>query len=404
MRTKNSLAEDKYKIAFVNQSTGSLFKELVEDLSLKWYPSILYTGFVMGKFSNNTNGKLDVELLNPHIRKSNISRLTSGLGYFFHLFKKSFKKKHNIMFIISNPPYIIFLGLILKKLIGQRYIILVYDIYPDILIGLKSSSNSNIFIKIWRILNKITYENSDAVITIGNNMKNTLVNQFDPQKTVIGEIIVIPNCADPDYVNPIPKKNNLFAKKFQQIDKITVMYSGNFGNAHSFNIILKAAKTLLDQPKINFFLIGEGIKKKYINDAIKLDNLINVISLPFQNNFDFPKSISCADIAIITMAIGSENLMVPGKIYYSMAVGSALIGITGSNSELEKIITKFDCGLVVDPENEEALKNAILYFKKNKWFLDRCKRNSHAAFLKYYTRQNTTEQYFSLLENIYIRK
>ena len=81
--------KSKYKIGFINQSTGRLFNELVEDLSLRWHPSILYTGFVMGKFSNTINGKLEVELLNPPIRKSNISRLTSGLRYFFNLRRTS---------------------------------------------------------------------------------------------------------------------------------------------------------------------------------------------------------------------------------------------------------------------------------------------------------------------------
>ena len=52
------------KIAFVNQSTGLLFKGLAENLALEWFPSVLYTGDDLGLITNSPNEKLVVKVLN----------------------------------------------------------------------------------------------------------------------------------------------------------------------------------------------------------------------------------------------------------------------------------------------------------------------------------------------------
>ena len=124
---------------------------------------------------------------------------------------------------------------------------------------------------------------------------------------------------------------------------------------------LIAAKKLINNKSLNIFLIGEGSQKNNIISEIRKANLNNVICLPYQDDSVFPKVLASADVALITMASGSEELMVPSKIYYSMAVGSALIGITNRNSELAKMINDHECGIVVPPDNVYVDPDAIWY-------------------------------------------
>ena len=44
--------KNNYKIGFLNQSTGRLFKDLVEDLNNDYFPSVLYTGNDPGELYN----------------------------------------------------------------------------------------------------------------------------------------------------------------------------------------------------------------------------------------------------------------------------------------------------------------------------------------------------------------
>ena len=390
------------KIAFVNQSTGSLFKGVVESISMEWFPSILYTGNDLGSSTNSPDGKLVVEVLNNYDRTSVLSRILSGLMYSAKVFIKILRNKPRLVMFVSNPPFVPFIGLLLKVFCAQRYVILVYDIYPDILLRLNRLSENNIVVKLWRRMNKIVYENSEAVITIGDYMAKKLEDSFYPGATSVGKIIVIHNCADPDEFRPIPKEVNPFVVKYKQTNKLTVMYSGNFGYAHSFGNILNAAKKLISNKSLNIFLIGEGSQKKNIILEIREASLDNVICLPYQDDSVFCEALASADVALITMANGSEGLMVPSKIYNSLAVGSALIGITNKNSELAKMINDHECGIVVTPDSVEDLENAFLTFMNNRQFLKRCKDNAYNAFINYYTNDQIYSKYKEIMNKIII--
>ena len=389
-----------FKIAFVNQSTGLLFKGLAESLSMEWFPSVLYTGNDLVSSTNPPNGKLVVKVLNTYDRTSVLSRILSGLMYSAKVLIKILMNKPRLVMFVSNPPFVTFIGLLLKVLFGQKYIILVYDMYPDILVGLNRLSEKNITVKLWRRMNKAVYENSEAVITIGDYMAKKLEKSFYSGATLAGKVIVIHNCADPDEFKPIQKEVNPFVVKYKQTDKLTVMYSGNFGYAHSFGNIINAAKKLINNKSLNIFLIGEGSQKNNIISEIRAASLDNVICLPYQDDSVFPKALASADVALITMASGSEELMVPSKIYYSMAVGSALIGITNRNSELAKMINDHECGIVVPPDSVEKLEKAISTFINDQQLLKRCKDNAYNAFINYYTNGQTYSKYREIMNKL----
>nr|MBC8485150.1 glycosyltransferase family 4 protein [Bacteroidota bacterium] len=311
------------------------------------------------------------------------------------------RDKPRLVLFVSNPPFVPFIGFLLKLLSAQRYAILVYDIYPDILIGLNHISETSIITRIWSRANKVVYENSVAVVTIGDRMANTLENSFDSSKTFTGKVDVIHNCANSDQFKPIPKESNTFAVEYNQIDKLTVMYSGNFGYSHSFENIVNVAKKLIKDETINIFLIGGGSRKNSIISEIQIKNLVNIICLPYQDDIVFPKALASADIALITMTAGSEELMVPSKIYYSMAVGSALIGITNNNSELAKIIKDNECGVVVSPDSVEELYDAILLLKKDSSLLNLYRENAYNSFVDNYNQNIMIERYNEIIGRIY---
>ena len=389
-----------FKIAFVNQSTGLLFKGLAESLSMEWFPSVLYTGDDLGLSTNPPNGKLAVKVLNSYDRTSVLSRILSGLMYSAKVLIKILRNKPKLVMFVSNPPFVPFIGLLLKVFCAQRYVVLVYDIFPDVLIELNRLSEKNIIVKLWRRMNKAVYENSEAVITIGDYMAKKLEKSFYSGATSAGKVVVIHNCADPYEFKPIPKEVNPFVVKYKQTDKLTVMYSGNFGYAHSFGNIVNTAKKLISNKSLNIFLIGEGSQKNNIVSEIRAASLDNVICLPYQDDSVFPKALASADVALITMASGSEECMVPSKIYCSMAVGSALIGITNRNSELAKMIIDHECGIVVPPDNVEKLEEAISTFMNNQQFLNRCKENAYNAFINYYTNCQTYSNYREIMNKL----
>ncbi len=115
---------------------------------------------------------------------------------------------------------------------------------------------------LWRVpcfFNRQVFENAEAVFTIGKYMAQTLDRMYDSAKTSIGETVVIPNWADPELIYPIAKPENPFALKYDQVNSLTVLYSGTIGLKHNVNAMLQAAGQLNGKDKdMRFIFIGRG--------------------------------------------------------------------------------------------------------------------------------------------------
>jgi glycosyltransferase involved in cell wall biosynthesis len=290
-----------------------------------------------------------------------------------------------------------------KRLRGQRYVIVVYDIYPDILIRFGKLKESGLIARLWRRMNRLVWENAEIVFTIGEKMAANLAQNFDTGKTSAGKVVVISNWADTDWIRPLPKDKNEFAIKYGQLQKLTVMYSGNLGNTHDIETFLAAAKKLRKEHSIHFMIIGEGAKSNIVEKAKLDDNLENLTILPFQPESVLPLSLPTADISVITLDKGGEGLSVPSKTHYYMAAGSVLLGLCDENSEIGSIICEHNCGIVTNPGEASSMAKAILELLHNQAQLREFRVNSRIAAEKYYSRKNTS-MYVDVLSAIKFQK
>lgn len=385
------------KIHFVNQSSGSLFTNLAKDVSTAVGEAVLLLGETnKGQVAIDNN--LMLLSLQSYNRNGIISRVKSGLLFVLMSCRIIVRDKPRVLLAVSNPPFLSIVMYILSKAINLKYLLLVYDIYPDILVGTGVVTRYHPLVKIWRWLNRIVYENSAGVITIGDSMRDVLEGQFDSTKTELRNVQVIHNCADEKVFKPLVKQQNKLEE--HRIDSgLKIVYSGNFGFTHDFDTILDVAKKVRNKNH-RFILVGEGAKKRSVNHRIQSEKITNVISRNFYSESDFPRFISTADIALITMSRGCEDLMVPSKIYISMAVGSAIIGIVSEKSEVAHLIRKHKCGVVVPAGDSATLLNVIEKFSSDKRYLEECKENSFKAFNQNYTRDHTSSNYIKVFNRI----
>ena len=377
-------------IIFLNQMAGPLFRELAEDISKEWSPALLFTGHPDTLKANQT-ASLSIIAAPKYQRSSYISRILSWIRYFVYVFYQCWGLCGGaLLFLVSNPPFLGLIGYVFKCLRGQRYVVLVYDIYPDTLVQFGSLKERGLITRLWRRVNRLVWENAEIVFTIGERMAANLERNFDASKTLLGKVIFIPNWADTNWIKPTAKDKNEFAKKYGQVGKLTVMYSGNLGQTHDIETILTAAKELKEYDSIHFMIIGEGAKKNLVEETKYRDGLDNLTILPFQSEGTLLFSLPTADFAVITLDKGSEGLMVPSKTYYSMAAGSALIGLCDSSSEVAHIINRHECGIVVEPGDVNSMVNWILAMFNDKTKLNNYCKNSRFAAEEYYSRKNTS--------------
>lgn len=378
----------KYKIIFLNQVTGPLFLELSEDISDSIGDCLLITGSDL-VFDKEMTEKLTIKKFSSYKRKSIISRVSSGLRFFFRAIFYLYKVDNkSLLFIVSNPPFLSLIGYIFYILRKQKYVILIYDLYPGVLVGLDKISKDNILVKVWLWFNRIVWGKAELIFTIGEYMARNIDHIVRDQK-ILPPIVVVSNWANERNIIPRPKMENWFAKMYRQQDKITIMYSGNIGEAHDLDTLLDAANHFSYNINIQFFIISGGENWKNLKNKAK--NASNIIFLPYQDEKDLPYTLATADVAVISMKSGVEGYLVPSKTYYAMAAGSALLVISRGPNELTDLVENFECGIAVEPYCVSSISAAIRKFREDADFLELCRRNSRNAMEKYFSRNNTIQ-------------
>ena len=156
-------------------------------------------------------------------------------------------RKEDVLYV-SNPPFCPLLPLIIRN----NFSLLIWDIYPDVLVNQHVVSNDSIISKWWQKSNRKVYQKAKRIYTLSNGMKECLARYVEEDK-----IKVIPLWPDNANLQRIDKSQNLFIKDNRLEGKFIVMYSGNMGNTHRMDVLVDVAKNIQDKDII-FVLIGEG--------------------------------------------------------------------------------------------------------------------------------------------------
>jgi glycosyltransferase involved in cell wall biosynthesis len=361
------------KFIFSNQYAGYLFVDVVNTFA-RHNDCILLTGQL-----DEGNTKLDSNVkkvfFTRYDRTSASRRVFTWLLYTMRFFFYSLRaKKDTELFIATNPPFAPLAGYLVFRMRKLKYHLLIYDIYPEALVSLNMISRSGIVNRNWSRLNRSMLRQASSVFTLSDNMA-ALIKEYN----AAANVQVVPNWAHTSYIKPIPKSVNSFARMYQQEGKITVMYSGNMGATHAVEKIADLAEAYRADQGFGFLLIGEGAKKPVMERRKAEKQLDNLLILPFQPVETLPFSFACADIAVVTLSQGAENLSVPSKTYNMLAAGAALLVIASPSSELAKLVAEYDCGVSFSEHEVSKMIAFLEQIKSNPQRLQEMKDNARKA-------------------------
>jgi len=383
------------RIIFVNQVTGPLMIDMVNIFIEKDIEVILYTGEIV-KIYQDLDEKVIVRKLCSYKKNTNLNRLITWTIFslqslFFLIYDL---KKTTSIYFSSNPPFIPWLALFFKN----KTYIHIYDVYPDALLALPYISKRSLTYRIFLYFNKKSFNKSEKIFTPSKGMKKMLMSSAPNKK-----IKVIQWWADTEFIKPIKKEENTFISEHKLEGKFIVMYSGNLGLTHNVEKILDAALSLKDDIDIKFVIIGDGPKKKIVDDFEKQHNLSNLLVLPFQNEDILPYSLSASDISIVLDSFSSNKgegstASIPSKTYYLMSAGSVIYAESDNTSELNRLINEYDLGMCDSTQDVKKLIGLIKLCRDNEEVLQKYKNNSRLASLNF-TKDNAYMLFDEVLKN-----
>jgi glycosyltransferase involved in cell wall biosynthesis len=280
----------------------------------------------------------------------------------------------------------------------RKYVVLVHDVYPNVAVKLGYVKEGGIIAAVWGALNRIAYRQASAVIVLGSGMQHEVEKEIGERGPPVH---IIHNWADGELLVPRSKGDNWFAARYKMQEKLVLLYSGNIGLAHDMETIIEATACLREySSQLRVLFIGEGAKKAKLMSLVEQRGLTNVHFLPPVPYEQLPYSIAAGDIGLVTLEKGLEGLCEPSKVYGYLAVGLAILGLTGELSEVAEIIQRHECGYRVDQGDVEGVVKALIRWLDNPAELQQMKTNARRCFQKYYEKRHAIAKYLEVLEDV----
>lgn len=232
-----------------------------------------------------------------------------------------------------------------------------------------------------------------VTVVVGERVRAKLVaDGISPER-----LVIIPNWADGDAIQPVLSSNNELRTTWSLGDKFVVGYSGNLGRAHEFETVVSAMEILKNEDVV-FLFIGGGKQQDWLEAEARRRGIANIQFRPYQPRERLTLSLGVADVHLVTLLPEMEGLIVPSKFYGVAAAGRPTIFVGDPDGEIAGIVTDSACGLVVSCGDVTALAAAVLNLRDHRELLELYGRNARAVFDTRFDKKHAMKRWQEVVE------
>jgi|GEM_PF-1556455 len=375
------------RFVFVNQTPSKPLLQLVAALFSRGHDITLISGECN---SQGVPSGVSQIRLTPYDSRSIPRRLFSWIVFSFRAAMcLAATPAEATVVAYSNPPFMPHMAVVVAEL--RRFVVVarILDVYPDVLRALRLCGLG----VLWPLLaglNRLAYARCALLTTLAPRMAS-LVAEYSKGQSV--EII-------PEWIGPFSDVLSTASRAERRtqfglpVDSLLVLLSGNPGLTHDPGVIAQSA-ILLESEPVHFVICGNDIP----NVAERLKRRDNVTILPRFADGLYRQLLATADIAIISLRAGSEQVSFPSRLLGYLAAGTPIVAITNMPSDLADVVVDHSCGTVVPAGNQEQLaaviRQAVLH---PEWLADASMNALKAA--ESYSQTKWLPVFVAQLENV----
>ena len=278
---------------------------------------------------------------------------TFTMSAFIAIIPFLFTKKYNKIITVAPSFQFGLLGVFYKKIKGAKHIHHVQDMQIEAAQDLGMIKSPKLLKALYSV-EKYIYKNTDIISSISDGMIERIERKADKP------ISFFPNWTETKKFYPINDTSKLKEEfGFKSTDYI-VLYSGGIGEKQGLDAILTSAKNLAARQRLQFIICGTGPYKEVLKEKAESMNLNNVHFMPLQAKECFNKFLNIADLHLVIQKEKASDLVMPSKLTTILAVGGLALITANPKSSLHRVVSKHGMGILVAPENQEALDKGIL--------------------------------------------
>ncbi len=350
------------------------------------YPAYFIDGSKQYPKIERWNG---IQIYRAGVMKTNRSSTMGRLLFYISFFLLSLVQglripRFDLLWVTSPPLTIAFSGLILAKLRRVPYILDIRDLWPESVIQLDAlKSRSAIRLLVW--IESMAYRYA-AFLTLA---VPGFQERISPKKYPKQNFCPLPNGVPETFINaPVEK----LPFTIDDAHQFRLLFSGNMGLAQGLNTLLDGAALLRDEPAIHFYFVGDGVERERLQERVILEKLENITFVGTQPRDAMPSIISAMSACIVPLRDLPlfENAL-PSKMFeYAAREKPLIVSIRG---EAAHWVQNYEAGVVIEPENGEALKAAILELKNKPARAEQLGKNGLESVKSHFTRAGFVKKF-----------
>ncbi len=276
------------------------------------------------------------------------------------------------------------------------FIFEVRDLWPESLTAVGMGNPDSLLHHALSGIARFLYERCDRIVVVSPAFQQPLTSNWHvpPEK-----IAVVENGVETDLFTPRSETaNRALRHELGAEDKFLVCYAGTMGMAHGLETVLDAAAQLrYSNPSVQFLLVGEGAEKDHIKALAQSRALATVRFFDQQPREKIAAIISASDACLVLLKKTDVfKTVIPTKMLEFMSCARPVI--LGVEGHARQIVEEAGAGLVIEPENAEALAEAIRRLATNRELAAALGKKGREYILQNFSRKYTAQKYIKVLQ------
>jgi colanic acid biosynthesis glycosyl transferase WcaI len=251
----------------------------------------------------------------------------------------------DLVLAMTDPPFEGIVGAIVALLKSKPYVYNIRDMYPDMAVG-GAIVAPGLLARVWERLHRWALRRATRVIVLGEDMRARIVAKGVDRTRV--EIVrdgtdILPSSA------PQPALDSEVIRAIRGEFKFVFLHAGNLGFYGAWETLMEATKQLeKSNPDVGLVFVGDGAQRDRL---VALANGCKSIRfLPFFPASKIPSVMAAGDVHVITVKKGLEGVVVPSKLYGTLAAGRPILAVADVASDVSVIAQEKKCGYAASPQ------------------------------------------------------
>ncbi len=174
------------------------------------------------------------------------------------------KQKPDVIYTSSPDLFVAFFALLFAKIYRIPVVVEVRDLWPESIVQYNGISSKNLIILVLYQLEKWIYKRANQLVFTMEGGKEYIKDKGWDKKINLGKVHHVNNGVDlEEYKNNL-EEFTLKDEDLESTDTFKAVYIGSIRKVNNVGTLIKAARYLKNNPKIQILIYGDGTEKEIL--------------------------------------------------------------------------------------------------------------------------------------------